>query len=842
MMDARQWSMLLVSHALQVTFLVLIVAGVTRLCAKNRPHLAHMLWIVVLLKCIAPPFWSSPASVFSWLGTAVASVRMAESQRDVSTVNSPKTASEVATKDANSKPWQGDFTTSTSELDSVAARSGSDAAIAPAPNDHTWQPALRIVLSILIIGFVVGLAYASIRLMLFLRAAYKSGYDEDTPINETVERLRQRLGIKRQVRVHLINCPIGPAVVGLLRPTLLLPKLLVTGKDDTHLEPLLAHELIHIRRGDLWWSILQTLATYLWWFHPGVRCAARMATLEAERACDEEAVLSLGCSPATYARALLEVLERRHELLLAPGLPGVRPVDITLKRMERIMHLGQGSHRRSPRWFWGLLFVTSVLVLPSAALSSPQESPPAPGPVPKATGPIADAFENYRCDVGDLLDILQRNDFTEEEARQHVLGRLPSRSTTDFERVASELGLPGELKVTLPSPQIVNRELRVFELKSQVAAIKSILAQLRKSGLRQDTYQVQFFECSFAHYKTLLNTCPGIVRAFESETVGRFRAIEIRQDLQKSIKFAPNTLWIERPHQTTVASGRWQTLQGSPTISPHTNAEVPNVFVIDNKGLKFLTSNPHVKLIGGGASTTDSGRSRDMRIQSQGVLSENGQAVATTVNSLMLKASPLDHLSCQINVELVSYQKPSSKDAAKDTQASFGPELQVKLLETLASGETLVLGGVRTKALGLDEVLLVSVTMTSELKKELAQNVLLKLKALADAPPLPIIGAVTKAGDKSEVQHPTVNELAHAIETSLGDLGEDKQFKFELRKTGERTDSARFIPLIGNAKLHHTFYECTFASRAHPEISGTIKLDHNHFEIIENEGDNPTKN
>ncbi len=68
---------------------------------------------------------------------------------------------------------------------------------------------------------------------------------------------------------------LGPAVTGILRPTLLLPEGIVRDRTPDELEPILAHELIHIRRGDLWVGLLQTIVLALWWFHPLVRWAVR---------------------------------------------------------------------------------------------------------------------------------------------------------------------------------------------------------------------------------------------------------------------------------------------------------------------------------------------------------------------------------------------------------------------------------------------------------------------------------------------------------------------------------------------------------------------------------------
>ncbi len=49
-----------------VTVLIVVVGLLTRLVCCRRPHLAHLLWMVVILKCVTPPLWSSPTGAFSW--------------------------------------------------------------------------------------------------------------------------------------------------------------------------------------------------------------------------------------------------------------------------------------------------------------------------------------------------------------------------------------------------------------------------------------------------------------------------------------------------------------------------------------------------------------------------------------------------------------------------------------------------------------------------------------------------------------------------------------------------------------------------------------------------------
>lgn len=195
--------------------------------------------------------------------------------------------------------------------------------------------------------------------------------------------LASKLGIHRTVSVLVLDSSIGPAVIGLLRPTVLLPRSIVENAKRIELESLLAHELIHFRRGDLYWSIVQVAALVVSWFNPCVWYASKRLGMEAERCCDEETVASLGIAPKDYAFCLIRVLEQKQLLKAAPLLPGVRPVEVTAKRLERIMRFGQGSRSRCPMAVHVTLALGAILLLPAFPVSMAQEKEGTKAPTAK---------------------------------------------------------------------------------------------------------------------------------------------------------------------------------------------------------------------------------------------------------------------------------------------------------------------------------------------------------------------------------------------------------------------------------------------------------------------------
>jgi beta-lactamase regulating signal transducer with metallopeptidase domain/lipopolysaccharide export system protein LptA len=377
----KDLSWLLFSQCWQVALLALVVWLIVRTIARNRPHLAHVLWVLVLLKCVTPPVFSSPASPFSWLAANESS---RQSHADLSDGTSVENV--MATPPGGLEPIVVHMNPMSTAPDLAARKSLSPLVVdreshsATAANkSEAWpflETCLKAVVWVWLIGGLLSLGISIFRLTSFLQKIRRHQDNENPRISALVEDLRQRLKIKRKVKIQLIREPIGPAVVGLWQPALLLPSTLVADQPDETLEVLLAHELIHIRRGDLYWAFLQTLASSMFWFHPLVRLASRQVTRESERSCDEETVASLGCKPATYARTLLNILEHKQLLRVAPALPGVRPVDITSARLERVMKLGNGCHQRTPTWVWLTLLALAAVALPGAAMAWTQDPQP----------------------------------------------------------------------------------------------------------------------------------------------------------------------------------------------------------------------------------------------------------------------------------------------------------------------------------------------------------------------------------------------------------------------------------------------------------------------------------
>ena len=391
----------------QVTVVCVLVAAATLLACRHRPHLAYLLWMLVVIKAITPPLIASPTGLFSWLLRQPASAVM------VTTATHPTPAPTAA----GSEPRLA--TTSATQAPATQIRPVAPA-LAEAPLAERKQepknPVLlpTMLLAVWIAGFC-GLSAIVAAKWFRLRRLWRA---EALPASEELVRhvntLADRLGVGPRVRVLVSSAATTPAVFGPWRSTILLPAALVERMTPDELQPILAHELVHVRRRDPAAAQLQLAAQLLWWFHPFVWWANRQIRRERERACDEEVITGLGCRPADYARMLLDVLAAQpHRRPIVP-LPGIGMFGVTAQRLEHITTRASQFHRRTPRAYYVLALFALVLLLPGAGLPVAAEPPAGAGPpaaadaktkAPSPRGTPADSLELQNVTDADLADL-----------------------------------------------------------------------------------------------------------------------------------------------------------------------------------------------------------------------------------------------------------------------------------------------------------------------------------------------------------------------------------------------------------------------------------------------------
>ncbi len=140
-------------------------------------------------------------------------------------------------------------------------------------------------------------------------------------LNEKIIRLKDKVGIKKQIGCYYADSNIEPSVIGIVSPKLIFPANLVQELSSKELEAVLLHELIHIKRRDNLWRFIQMLFFCAFWFNPLIWWLNQRLTLESEKSCDEE-VLKQSKDSRNYAKAIIRVSHFCSGLKL-PGLSGM---------------------------------------------------------------------------------------------------------------------------------------------------------------------------------------------------------------------------------------------------------------------------------------------------------------------------------------------------------------------------------------------------------------------------------------------------------------------------------------------------------------------------------------
>jgi bla regulator protein BlaR1 len=332
------------SNAVVATVLAIAAAAFGRIA--RRPAVAHLLWILVLLKLVTPPFVGVPVPL-----PDAADFRLAADTRGEPNV--PTTPA-----------WQGAESESALSLDLENAAGEApiqdqpgraDAAVVefsftenprsvPTPiiaAATEWLSALwlPVLASAWAAGAVASLVVAGRRIFRFHRLL-RYGRPASPEVCERVRRLAGRLGLARCPSVLMVPGRISPlvwAVAG--RARIVLPQRLLERLSPEQQETLLAHELAHVCRYDHWVRWLELVVGSLFWWHPVVWWARRQLQSLEEECCDAWVVWALPQAARDYARALVETVDflSGAKPALPPAASGLGYVHHLKRRLTMIV-------------------------------------------------------------------------------------------------------------------------------------------------------------------------------------------------------------------------------------------------------------------------------------------------------------------------------------------------------------------------------------------------------------------------------------------------------------------------------------------------------------------------
>lgn len=270
----------LMNHLWQSTLFILAVGCLTRLLRKNSARVRYCLWLTASAKFLIP------FALLTAIGAQIPWPRGPVQETEPS------------------------FSSSAGQAAPPVMQFGEGGlnALPPAPHASSYSYSVLVVLGGLwVLGTLVVAARWFIRWWVVRRALRAS--------TET--------NLEFLIPVKLSPSQLEPAVVGILRPVLLLPKGLEQRLTPEEMRSVLAHERCHVVWRDNLAAAVHMLVEALFWFHPLIWWLGTRLVAERERACDEH-VLAAGHSRTTYAEGILKVCEHylTSRLACVAGMSG----------------------------------------------------------------------------------------------------------------------------------------------------------------------------------------------------------------------------------------------------------------------------------------------------------------------------------------------------------------------------------------------------------------------------------------------------------------------------------------------------------------------------------------
>ena len=222
---------------------LIIAAAAATVFRKASPQFRYLLWLLVPLRLLLPPSLYLPTSIGRWGGALLGNWFFGHG-------NTPTRLADFSVA-AMSLPDQPDL---------IGARLAAAATHGPV--------SIYLAFCLLWLAGVLALLYLLARKLHHQRQMAIHSTSATDRIELMLERCRLQLGLPRPIPIRLSHGFTGPVVSGILRPVIYLPPQIIEDLSEEELQPVIIHELAHIRRHDCLVNWIQILLGIAYFFNP----------------------------------------------------------------------------------------------------------------------------------------------------------------------------------------------------------------------------------------------------------------------------------------------------------------------------------------------------------------------------------------------------------------------------------------------------------------------------------------------------------------------------------------------------------------------------------------------
>ena len=306
-MDAPSILELLTDATVKAAVLLLVAAMLTLPMRTLSAAMRHFIWTLALAAALLLPIGSTflpayripllPHRSGAVLPALTASVQTSSTAEAMSSFDRDRIAGSEHNTPARAA--------SAVPMSSSKARGRR----APAPSWEPWPlpiGAPRIIVFCWGFGTILVGAYWLVGFFAGRRMRRGAIRIERGPLFDALQAARQRLGVRRIVRLYVGPLIPMPMTRRTLRPELLVP-VAAAEWPSGQLRSAMLHEVAHVKRLDCATQCLANCACAIYWFNPLTWLAAGRLWVERERACDDLVLHHGDAAPASYAEHLVAV-------------------------------------------------------------------------------------------------------------------------------------------------------------------------------------------------------------------------------------------------------------------------------------------------------------------------------------------------------------------------------------------------------------------------------------------------------------------------------------------------------------------------------------------------------
>lgn len=380
-----------VSLSAMASVLVLIILAL-RFLFKDRlkPAWTYLLWIPLVVRLVIPWSPESAFSIYNFLPLAkepAQTVIISSAQPVTGFIPASGSAGKPLDSDPASDTTGAGFSSNAATTDSMvqadsAIQAGRHSAGQPSePMGSGWTP-LHLLVLVWLGGVMVVLSLTVTVQLRFTLRVRREPEVRSLDIRSLFEDCQRELQVRRPVKLIETKQMDVPALLGVMRPKLLLPTSTLQTLELSGLRHVFLHELAHVKRRDIPLNLLTSLLLALHWFNPLLWYAVGQMKADQEVACDALALTHIEpeCHRG-YALTLLNLLETTPAPVRLAGAAGISS---SKKEMERrIIMITRHKNITAKNTLLGLavIMVLSGCTLTGAKLNS--------APVPEKSAPVA---------------------------------------------------------------------------------------------------------------------------------------------------------------------------------------------------------------------------------------------------------------------------------------------------------------------------------------------------------------------------------------------------------------------------------------------------------------------